>query len=131
MNPAKKILIADDEKDFVTVCGGYFHQEGWTVLEAYEGVRTLSIAHHEKPDLILLDIQMPAGTGRSVLQALRSKEDTKKIPVIVVTGLREPGLKERMLAEGAQDFFEKPFDFGELVKKIYAIFTRPWKQPEL
>ena len=112
------ILIADDDRDLCASLEQRLRHDGLTVVAAHEGVRVIEAAHRQKPDLILLDIKMPAGTGRTVLQALRSKEDTKKIPIIVMTAMEESGLKERLLFEGANDFLKKPFETQLLLNKI-------------
>lgn len=116
-----KILIADDNKDLVASLRERLQVEGFTIIEAYEGVRVVEAAHRQRPDLILLDIQMPVGMGRDVLEALRSKEDTKKIPIIVITGLEQHGLEQRMLAEGANGFLKKPFEVAHLLGKIRSL----------
>ena len=120
MIQAKKIniLIADDDRDLCESLNQRLRYEGFEALAAYEGVRVIEAAHRHQPDLILLDINMPAGTGMTVLRALRSREDTKKIPIIVMTAMEEPGLKERVLFEGANDFLKKPFEIQLLLNKI-------------
>lgn len=118
MKEKKKILIADDDPDIAKILRIQLEQAGFEVLTTTEGVRTIELAHKQKPDLIILDIQMPVGTGRSVLQAFQSKPETKGIPVIILTGLEDPHLKERLLAEGAKDFFKKPYDLKTLLEKI-------------
>lgn len=117
----KKILLIDDEEDLVEELKLGLKGNGYEILTAFDGQEGLEKARREKPGLILLDIKMPCGTGRSVLQALRSKEDTKKIPVIVITGLEEPGLEQRLLAEGADGFLKKPFEVDPLLGKIRSL----------
>ena len=118
-----KILIADDEKDMVSVLRERLEAEGFETLVAYEGVRAIEMAHKKSPDLILLDLKMPAGRGQSVLEALRSRSDTEKIPVIILTALVEAGLREQLLAKGAQDFLQKPCDVDQLLDKIRSLLT--------
>lgn len=116
-----KILIVDDEQDLVSALRTRLEAEGFETCAAYEGIRGIEFAHKEKPDLIILDLKMPAGGGQSVLQALRSRPDTEKIPVIILTAMKESGLKERLLAEGASAFFEKPYEPDELLSEIGAL----------
>ncbi|MBI2082859.1 MAG: response regulator [Deltaproteobacteria bacterium] len=120
MDQKYTILIADDDHDIVNVLKERLEMEGYQTIEAYEGVRTIEAANKKNPDLILLDIRMPVGTGSSVLDALRARELTKKIPVIVMSALQEIGLEERLIAQGAQAFLKKPFDSNELLKKIHS-----------
>lgn len=116
-----KILIADDDKDFVQVLGQRLRAEGLSTIVAYEGVRAIEAVNREHPDLVLLDIRMPAGTGQSVLKTLRAKSSTAEIPVIILTGQPDIGLEQDVRAAGAQGFFAKPFEFDDLIKNIWEL----------
>jgi DNA-binding response OmpR family regulator len=118
-----KILIADDEQELVTTLRDFLEYQGFETLYAYEGVRAVELAHKKNPDLILLDLQMPAGTGQKVLESLRSRPETEKIPVIVITAIAKDRLEEEVQEKGAQDFIQKPFDTQELLSKIYALLS--------
>ena len=113
-----KILVADDDTDLVQMLRDMLEHEDYETFAAYEGVRAIEAAHKQKPNLILLDIQMPAGTGQSVLQALRAKDATKKIPVIVISGVQQSGLADEVKKLGAQDFILKPYEKEDLIRKI-------------
>ena len=91
-----KILIVDDEPDIVTTVHDQLEADGFETVAASEGVRAIEMAHRQKPDLILLDLKMPAGTGQAVLRALRSRPDTEKIPIIVLTALQGPQLEKEV-----------------------------------
>lgn len=114
MGEKKKILIADDDRDFVRMLCEKFEHEGFETLVAYEGVRVIESAHKSKPDLILLDIQMPAGEGWSVLERLRAHPETTRIPIIIVTG----GVKKQDVTRDIQGFFRKPFEIEELLNHV-------------
>lgn len=116
-----KILIADDDKDFVQVLGQRLRAEGLSTIVAYEGVRAIEAVKRERPALVLLDLRMPAGTGHSVLKALRSKQETADLPVIVITGQPGEELEQEATTAGAQAFFAKPFEFDDIVKKIWDL----------
>lgn len=120
----KTILIADDEHDFVSILSERLESNGYTTVKAFEGIRAIESAHKFKPDLILLDLKMPAGTGQSVLQSLKKHPETKQIPVIVVTALIQPGLEREVLRGGAVGFFQKPFDMNLLLSKIDTLFEK-------
>lgn len=124
-NKKNKILIADDDHDFVEILRTFLESQGYQTFAAYEGVRTVEIANKKKPDLILLDLSMPAGKGDSVLQMLRLREATRNIPVIVITGLPKPNLKKKILSMGANAYFQKPFDEKELLARIEALLCNP------
>lgn len=123
MNKKYTILIADDEQELVTTLRDFLEYEGFETLSAFEGVRTVEIAHKKNPDLILLDLQMPAGTGQMVLESLRSRPETEKIPVIVITAIAKDNLEEEVRRRGAQDFLQKPFDPQDLLSKILALLS--------
>lgn len=119
----KKILIADDEYDFVEMVQDRLEKNGYVVLTAHEGVRAVEAAHKQKPDLILLDLKMPAGTGQSVLKAVRSHPETKNIPVIVITALPSGALEKEIKEAGAEAFFRKPFNMEKLLEKIESLLS--------
>ena len=113
-----KILIADDEISLAQTIKERLNFEGYETLLAHEGIRATELANKNKPDLILLDLIMPVGTGQSVLKNLKANPKTKNIPVIVVTAMRKPGLEKEMLDAGANDFVQKPFEVKDLLEKI-------------
>ena len=113
-----KILIADDEISLAQTIKERLNFEGYETLLAHEGIRATELANKNKPDLILLDLIMPVGTGQSVLKNLKANPKTKNIPVIVMTAMRKPGLEKEMLDAGANDFVQKPFEVKDLLEKI-------------
>ena len=113
-----KILIADDEEELVKALRDRLQFEGFETIAAFEGVRAIEMAHKHHPDLILLDLRMPAGTGQSVLKSLKSRSETEKIPVIVLTALEGHNLEQELLGAGAIDFVRKPYDWNTLLDKI-------------
>lgn len=117
----KRILIADDEEALVETLGDLLESRGFEVLAAYEGVRTIELVNKEKPDLIILDLNMPAGTGQSVLEAIRNRPSTRSIPVIVLTGAGLPQLKDELIKLGAQAYIEKPYKADEILDTIYTL----------
>ncbi len=114
----KKILIADDDRDFVEVLRLRLEGAGYDTVCAFEGIRTIEMAHKEHPSLIILDWRMPAGKGGDVLKGLKEKNDTRHIPVIVLTGVSESEVKSDALNLGAADFVSKPYDARTLLLRI-------------
>jgi two-component system, LuxR family, sensor kinase FixL len=112
------ILIADDDQDFVKVLRERLMHEGYAILEAYEGVRAVEVAHGHHPDLIILDINMPAGTGTTVLERLRAKPDTALVPVLILTGVDDPQVEATVRDAGANDFVCKPYNSDDLLLRI-------------
>lgn len=112
------ILIADDDKALVETIRLRLEFEGFKTLSAYEGVRVIEHARKDKPDLIILDVKMPAGSGVFVLEDLTKFEETMNIPVIILTGFGDANLREKAIGLGAKAFFEKPCDLDLLAELI-------------
>ena len=112
-----RILIVDDEGDFIELVKFRLANLGCEFLVAADGVHALSQAREGKPDLILLDILLPDLDGLSVCEILRRQPNTKKIPIIFMSALSSEVTK-RSAAMNAEDFFTKPLDLNRLEKRI-------------
>jgi len=118
MGEKKKILIVDDERDIVKGLMIRLQGAGYNVVTAFDGAQGVFMAHKEKPDLIILDIRMPAGNGFSVAQRLKRSMHTFTIPVIFLTGSPEKNAEEKAMALGARFYIKKPYDPEELLDAI-------------
>lgn len=114
----KKILVIDDYPDNVFLLQDRLEQEGFEVIKAYEGNMGIQKAIEEKPDLILLDIMMPDVSGYDVCKILTTNEETKLIPIILLTALTDAQNIKEGLQLGAFDYIKKPFNKVELVARI-------------
>ena len=114
----KKILVIDDYPDNVFLLQDRLERDGFEVIKAYNGEMGIQKAVEEKPDLILLDIMMPDISGFDVCKLLSSKEETKLIPIILLTALTETDNINQGLQAGAFDYIKKPFNRTELVARI-------------
>ncbi|MEW5842746.1 MAG: response regulator [Bacteroidota bacterium] len=114
----KKILVIDDYPDNVFLLQSRLEREGFEVIKAYDGTMGIQKAVEEKPDLILLDVMMPDISGFDVCKTLTTKEDTKLIPIILVTALSEAESLKKGLQSGAFDYVKKPFNRNELIARI-------------
>jgi DNA-binding response OmpR family regulator len=112
-----RILIVDDEGDFIELVKFRLANLGCEFLVAADGVHALSQAREGKPDLILLDILLPDLDGLSVCEILRRQPNTKKIPIIFMSALTGEVTK-RTAAMHAEDFFTKPLDLNRLEKRV-------------
>jgi DNA-binding response OmpR family regulator len=112
-----RILIVDDERDFVDLVGFRLAALGYEFIVASDGVQALSQARQFKPDLILLDILLPDLDGLSVCEILRRQPSTKKIPIIFMSAL-SGDVTKRTVAMHADDFFTKPLDLPRLLRRI-------------
>lgn len=114
----KKILIVDDQPDNVFILQDRLEHEGFDVLTAYDGPSGLKKAKDEKPQLILLDVMMPGMSGFEVCQKLTDDDETKHIPIILLTALTGPEDIKEGLQAGAYDYIKKPFNRIELIARI-------------
>lgn len=122
--PSPTILIVDDEEDVLDLLTVVFEREGFRTLVASDGKTALTLAYDETPDVILLDVMMPAMDGWQVLRALKVDERTSRIPVAMVSARTEGRDKIIGLQEGAVSYVEKPFSTMELVTEVRAILDR-------
>jgi two-component system alkaline phosphatase synthesis response regulator PhoP len=114
---ANRILLVDDENDFIELLQYKLAGQGYDFIVANDGVQALSQARQFKPDLILLDILLPDLDGLSVCEILRRQPSTKKIPVIFMSALTSEVTKRRVAMQ-ADDFFTKPLDFERFERRI-------------
>lgn len=118
-----KVLVIDDDPDMTSLMEIVLAREGYEVLLASNGALGIELAIGEQPDLILLDILMPAFGGVKVLEHLGQAESTAQIPVIAITAGGEDVERrvKEMEAFGPIDLFRKPFSPGDLVERIHQI----------
>jgi DNA-binding response OmpR family regulator len=120
---AMNILVADDDKVHVHLLTNLLKKRGFGVTIAYDGLQAWSTALRMKPDAILLDIHMPAGTGFEVLRKLKSSTKTSQIPVIVVSGSVNADEVVTIEMLGADEFVRKPADLDHLFERLRAVLN--------
>jgi CheY-like chemotaxis protein len=118
------ILVVDDESIFRRTLHARLKKNKFNVLMASNGREGLKIAASQKPDLILLDNNMPIMNGLEMLEQLKENPELKNIPVIVVTVLCEPHDIAAAYSLGIADYITKPFNFADLTEKITRILDR-------
>lgn len=118
---AKKILIADDEPDVVRLISMRLRANGYDVVTALDGMQAVREAHNQRPDLILLDINMPGVNGYTVLENLRMATHTMMIPIVFVSALPESEVRKKAETLGADGYIPKPFDAQVLLNKIKSL----------
>ncbi|MFZ5643630.1 MAG: HD domain-containing phosphohydrolase [Bacillota bacterium] len=114
-----RILIVDDQKSNIALLKTQL--KGHEIIEAEDGRTALKKLRTEKPDLILLDLMMPGPDGYSVLSIIRNAEETRRIPVILITARNSMDEKIKSLEKGADDFISKPFNPHELVARVNSL----------
>jgi len=118
---AKKILVADDEPEIVQALQIRLKEAGYEVVVAFDVLQAIHQAHKEKPDLIILDIRMPAGSGIGVYEKLKMSSETTTIPVIFITAYANDEIVKKVLEMGAEGFFAKPFNIDKLLIKVKTL----------
>ena len=114
----KKILLVDDEVFFVKTTKSRLEFEGYNVTVANDGQMALSKVQETKPDIILLDVMMPKMNGYQVCRALRQGNETKDIPIIMLTARAQESDKFWGTEVGTTAYITKPFEMEDLLEKI-------------
>ena len=118
--PRQTLLIVDDTPDNLRVAVKHFEAYSFDVLTARDGESGLTRACLARPDLILLDVQMPGIGGYETCRRLKANAETADIPVIFMTVLSDPDHKVRAFEAGAVDYVTKPFEVTELMARVRA-----------
>lgn len=115
---SNRILIADDNPTNVELLEAYLADMPCEIAVAVDGVDTMQKVASFQPDLVLLDVMMPKLSGFEVCRKIKENPATRKIMVLMVTALNEPGDVERAVAVGCDDFLSKPIHKVELLKRV-------------
>jgi two-component system, OmpR family, alkaline phosphatase synthesis response regulator PhoP len=126
---AKKILVVDDEAHIRELVRFNLEKEGFSVIEAVDGVTAIKTVRSEKPELVVLDLMLPVIDGLEVCRTLKKDTDTSGIPVIMLTAKSEEIDKILGLEMGADDYLTKPFSPRELLARIKAVMRRVKREP--
>lgn len=114
----KRILVIDDDTSMVRLVAQQLKTKGYEIYSANDGYQGFKIAKERKPDLILLDLKMPAGGGVHTFNNLKSTVYTSNIPIIIFTAFPGDEVRKLVLEMGADSFLSKPFSSGDLLSKI-------------
>lgn len=111
------LIVEDDEKNLKLFRDiPRFHE--YSILEAVNGSQAIDLAKEHKPDLILMDMQLPVMDGFEATRRIKSDESLKKIPVLALTALAMPGDMKRMMAAGCDGYISKPINLTEFLLTI-------------
>lgn len=113
-----KILVVEDDQNVAAALRLRLESQGYDVDLAVDGTAAMSCAVHGSPDLVLLDVSLPAGSGLSVAERLQSIPETASIPRIFLTASRRPEDEQKAGELGAVAFLQKPWEPGELLEAI-------------
>ena len=115
------ILLADDDRVQTLMLSTRLKAKGFKVIVAYDAIQAWMAAIRTPPDVIILDIQMPGGTGIAVLNQLKASPKTSQIPVIVLSGSIDPEMVSRVKGLGADEFLPKPVDLDRLYHSLSSL----------
>jgi len=119
-----KILIIEDSPANMKLAVLLVGSAGHTSLQAEDAQKGIAAVHAERPDLILMDMQLPDMDGMEATAILKADETTRDIPVVALTASAMKGDRERMLAAGCDGYIEKPIDFASFVAEINSVLER-------
>ena len=118
------ILVGEDEGALISLLRYNLEREGYKVLGAQDGEEALLVAAEERPDLVLLDWMLPQLSGIEVCRRLRGRQETRNVPIIMLTARGEETDRIRGLDTGADDYLTKPFSMTELLARLRAVLRR-------
>ncbi|MBI2407480.1 MAG: response regulator [Gemmatimonadetes bacterium] len=119
------VLLADDDKVQTMMLSTQLRAKGYSVAAAYDATYTVMVTMKSPPDVIVLDIQMPGGTGKAALERIKSSSKTTQIPVIVLSGFTDRKTIEECMALGASEYLTKPADVDKLDAAIRRVLGLP------
>ncbi len=121
-----KILIVDDDPDLRRALTIRLRASHYDTVQASDGYSAIAVAQKEQPNLIILDLGLPAGDGFVVLERLRGNDALSSIPVIVLTARDPQSNEHKTLQAGALAFFQKPVDNSDLLDMIRTAMPNAW-----
>ena len=121
---SKNILVVEDDLDIRELISFNLQNEGHQVFEAKDGEAGIDKAREKLPDLILLDLMLPGIQGLDVCRIIKSDQETKEIPIIMVTALGQEEDIVKGLETGADDYITKPFSIKVLIARVNAVLKR-------
>lgn len=117
-----QILVVDDSITNVVLLNAVLTEEGYKVQTAFSVPDALKLISSEKPDLVLLDLNIPYVSGIEMVKNMKSNNEMKNIPVIIVTGYGDQEKKKQLYSFGVIDYIEKPIDIDKLIDKVNTLF---------
>lgn len=112
------ILIVEDDPRNLKLIRDLLQVKGYRTLEATEGKQGIELGKANKPDLIVMDVQMPVMDGLEATKILKADKETKGIPIIALTSYAMKGDEERILGVGCDDYITKPIDTRDFLKRV-------------
>jgi two-component system, cell cycle response regulator DivK len=117
---SKRILVVEDQEDNRQILRDLLGNAGYELIEAENGEEALAAVARQRPDLILMDIQLPVMDGYEATRRIRTNPDLKSVPIIAVTSYALAGDESKALAAGCDGYVSKPYSPRELLAKVRA-----------
>ncbi len=114
----KRILVVEDNEDNMRLVSFILKKHGHEVIEARDGAEGIALAVQEKPDLVIMDIQLPDMDGLEATKRIRASEADGELPIIALTSYAMPGDREKALAAGCNGYITKPIDVETFIAEI-------------
>lgn len=121
---ASTILIIDDDPDIVRVLERDMRDEGYTVVSGHDGQMALNLARSRRPDLMIMDVQMPMTSGLKALEFLRKTPETKNIPIIFLSGARSDMIYPAIANAHRVSFIKKPIDLEQINSLVRQLLEK-------
>jgi two-component system cell cycle response regulator DivK len=118
------ILIVEDNPANLKLTTTVLEHAGHRVLHAESAAIGMAVARYYKPDLILMDIQLPGMDGLQATRLLKADAETSRIPIVALTAFAMKGDEERILAAGCDGYIAKPFDYKQFLAQVTSILSR-------
>ena len=125
MDSRNRILYIEDNFQNRRLVKRLLSKKGYEIIEAEDGLQGIAIAAREKPDLILMDINLPGIDGMEATSRLKSSRDLSHIPIVAVTAQAMRGDRERIMAAGCDDYLQKPIDNEQLINTVRRFIGTP------
>ena len=122
--PGGTILVAEDDADIRLMMSMLLGMKGYRVIEARDGQETLDVAQNERPDIILMDLQLPRLNGFAVARFIRQSETLSRVPIVVVSAHDPAKHRNLALAAGCNAYVQKPIDFDRLNELIVSLLPQ-------
>ena len=125
MAKKRKVLIIDDDKSVVDLLSSFLREGGYEVILALDPVQGFMAVQRQAPDVVLLDLAMPAGGGLPLLKKLSGSSKLRRIPVIVISALSDDNIEGEAIAAGARAFLKKPLERETVATAVSGALTPP------
>lgn len=121
MDVSYRVLVVDDDDLNREVMEAFLSLNGYTVTITGTGKRAVELCRRQKPNLIILDLRLPDISGIEVCEIIRADSSIKNIPILMITGMSDPEVRQQALSAGVTRYMQRPFDGDDFVEEVKAI----------